>query len=261
MPKGQSDGERAAGEGGGVRAVARAIAILNAFRQGGSLALAQVARAAALDKATARRILLTLMSDRFVTQDIVTQRYALGGAVRTLAASVPESPDLRAAAKPVLVGLAAELQMTVFLSVYRDGRAVCLERFHDMHGLEVRWWAVGGSMPLNCGGAPKLLLAYQGDDEIDRLLASPLPAMTPKSITDPGILKDRLLRIRRQGWEFAIDDVALGLSALAVPILDEEGALLCAVSLGGLTPQMSERGKPFHLDRLRSAAEAISRHL
>jgi len=256
----KQDGKDTAGAGG-VRAVTRALAILNAFRQGGSLALAEIAKAADLDKATARRLLLTLMSSRFVAQDAATQRYALGPAIRTLASSVPDSLDLRETAKPILVELAAELHMTVFLSVYRDGRAICLERFHDMHGMEVRWWSVGGSLPLNCGGAPKVLLAHQGDEAIDRMLAGPLPAMTPKSITDPDALKERLKKVRRQGWEFAVDDVAVGLSALAVPIFGEDGALVCVISLGGLTPQMSERGKPRHLGRLHRAAKAISDQL
>jgi DNA-binding IclR family transcriptional regulator len=175
-----------------------------------------------------------------------------------LASRVPDSLDLREIAKPILVALAAELHMTVFLSVYRDGRAICLERFHDMHGMEVRWWSVGGSLPLNCGGAPKVLLAHQEDDAIDRMLAGPLPTMTPKSITDPAVLKKRLKKVCKQGFEFAVDDVALGLSALAVPLFGEDGALVCAISLGGLTPQMSQRGRPLHLDRLRHAAQAIS---
>jgi IclR family KDG regulon transcriptional repressor len=151
--------------------------------------------------------------------------------------------------------------MTVFLSVYRDLQAICLERVHDLQGMEVKWWSVGGALPLNCGGAPKLMLAYQSTEEIERALSRPLVALTPKSILDPNLLRDRLRRIRTQGYCFAIDDVALGLSALAVPILDRRGELLCAISMSGLTPQMSERGRPIHLARLRLAAEAIRSRL
>jgi IclR family transcriptional regulator, KDG regulon repressor len=63
--------------------------------------------------------------------------------------------------------------------------------------------------------------------------------------------------VRKRGWEFAIDDVAVGLTALAVPILDEKGAPLCVISIGGLTPQMVERGRPVHLKRMMAAAETI----
>ena len=81
-----------------------------------------------------------------MVQDAATQRYGLGGAIRALSASVVEHFDLRATAAPVLAEIAAELHTTMFVSVYRDGAAVCLDRIHDIHGMEVRWWAVGGTL-------------------------------------------------------------------------------------------------------------------
>ena len=254
-------GEGKAERAGGVRAVTRALAILRSFEGGRTLSLGEIAAAASLDKGTARRLLLTLIEARFVVQDADTQRYSLGSAIRTIAAAAPEGVDLRSAGRAVLISLAAELHMTVFLSIYRDGQAICLDRFHDLQGMEVRWWAVGGTLPLNCGGAPKLMLAHQPAEEIERVLAQPLTALTPKSVVDPTLLRERLRRIRQQGHCFAIDDVALGLSALAVPILDRRDELICAISIGGLTPQMSDRGRPIHLGRLREAAEAIKSRL
>ena len=74
---------------------------------------------------------------------------------------------------------------------------------------------------------------------------------------DPGVLRRQIAKIRERGWEFAVDDVAVGLSALAVPVLDGDGTIVCALSMGGLTPQMVRRGQPVHLKRLQAAAEAV----
>lgn len=244
-----------------VRAVQRAATILKCFEGRGLLGLADVARAAALDKGTTRRLLLTMMKDGLVARDPASERYGLGPLIRRLAADVHLELDLRALAAPALAELAAELQITAFLSVYRDGEAICLDRLHDMKGMEVRWWAIGGALPLNCGGAPKLLLAFQDEEEIVRALRRPLPAMTPRSVVDPQKLKAHLRLVRRRGWDMAVDDVAVGLTALAAPVLDRSGALVCAVSMAGLTPQMVARGKPVHLDRLRRAAARIAARL
>lgn len=244
-----------------VRAVQRAMAILKSFAGRPSQSLAEVTSATRLDKGTARRLLITLMGEGFVALDPATQRYSLGRIVRTLAADVGHELDLRAIAVPVLSSIAAELHFTAFLSVYRDRAAVCLERVHDMKGMEVRWWAVGGTLPLNCGGAPKVLLAHQSDEEIDRALAQPLEPLTPRSIMEPEALKAHLRIVRERGWDFAVDDVAVGLSALAVPILDEAGDLVCAISISGLTPQMSNRGRPRHLDLIKNAAAQIEARL
>ena len=202
---------------------------------------------------------MTLMKAGFVVQDPTTQRYGLGRVVRDLSAHVIEDFDIVAAAVPVLTGLAGALGVTSFLSVYRDGRAVCLERLADIKGFELHWWPKGGTLPLNCGGAPKLLLAYQPREEIDRVLASPLAALTPASIRDRRKLRARLKEIRDRGYEFAVDDVVEGLSALAVPVVDERGGIICALSIAGLTPHMLDpAGGPAYLRQLTAAAAAVN---
>ena len=246
---------------GSVRAVSRALAILKSFETKQWQELREVSARSGLDKATARRLLLTLIAEGFVVQDAKGQVYGLGQAVRRLAGSVPDQADLRRVAAPVLDQLAAELRVTAFLSVYRDHEPICVERFHDMRGLEVRWWSVGGTLPINCGGAPKLFVALQDEPEIERALARPFVALTPKSIMDKEILRRRLALIRKRGWEFAVDDVAVGVTALAVPIFDAKRALIACISIAGLTPQMAVRGKPAYLDHLFAAARAIEARL
>ena len=73
-----------------VRAVARALAVLNAFAGKSLQSLAEVTQATGLDKGTTRRLLLTLINSGFVAQDPVTQHYRLGCA--QFAISPPMSP-------------------------------------------------------------------------------------------------------------------------------------------------------------------------
>ncbi|WP_046864200.1 IclR family transcriptional regulator [Microvirga massiliensis] len=244
-----------------VRAVTRALAVLNSFAGKGLQSLAEVTAATGLDKGTTRRLLLTLMDSGFVAQDPATQHYRLGRAVRDLAANVADDYDLRDIALPVLTELAADLHVTAFLSVYDEGDVVCLARIHDMKGIEVHWWAVGGTLPYNCGGAPKLLLSYQSEEEIERVLQREPVALTPKSIVDRDKLRAALEKIRKRGWECAVDDVSIGLTALAVPVRGPSGDIACAISMAGLTPQTVQNGKPLHLKRLQAAAESVARRL
>ena len=78
---------------------------------------------------------------------------------------------------------------------------------------------------------------------------------------DPRKLRAHMRLVRKRGWILAVDDVAVGLTALAVAVLDTQGALVCAISIAGLTPQMVSRGRPIHLDRLRAAADRIAAQL
>ena len=244
-----------------VRAVTRALSVLSSFANKGVQSLAEVTQATGLDKGTTRRLLLTLMGSGFVTQDPVSQHYRLGRALRELSANVADELDLKSVAQPVLADLAADLHGTAFLSIYDGGDAVCLDRLHDMKGIEVHWWAIGGTLPYNCGAAPKLLLAFQQEAEIERVLRQPATRLTPKSVTSPPQLRKALARIRKRGWELAVDDVAVGLSALAWPVRDAGGEIVCAISIAGLTPQMVVRNQPVALARVQKAAGAIERRL
>jgi len=121
----------------------------------------------------------------------------------------------------------------------------------------VHFWSVGGSLALNCGAAPKLLLAWQSAEEIDLTLARPLVALTPKSCVNRKKLRSHLKLIRKRGWELAVDDVVVGLTALAVPLLDQNDQLRGCVSISGLTPQLAMPGEPIHLRRLNELCEHV----
>ncbi len=242
--------------GGTVRAVRRALAILKAFDGNRQLQLRDIAERASLDRGTTRRLLLTLMAEGVILQDEDSGLYALGPMIRRLARSLGDV-DLRQVVAPQLRNLAAELGLTVFLSEYRDHSAICLDRYHDHKGMEVHFWPIGGSLQLNCGGAPKVLLAWQPEEEIDLALARPFTALTAKSCVDRRRLKTRLRLIRKRGWELAVDDVVIGLSALAVPLLDGQDQLRGCISIAGLNDQMCRRGEPVYLGRLIELRDRI----
>lgn len=247
---------------GRVRSIVRAVALLRAFTaERPHLPLGELAQRTQLDKATARRILLTLCGLGLVVQDSVSGFYALGPGMLELSAAVPALGDLRQAAAPVLARLAQATGTTAFLSVLRDDQAVCVERFHGNQPIQVSWWQVGGALPIHCGAGPRVLLAFLPDADSDTLLARPLASLTPASRTDAGAVRAALGRIRRRGFELAVDDVALGLAALGVPVRNRSGAVVAALSLGGLTPHIAPRGKPRFLAEALEAAAAISARL
>ena len=255
----ESDGMEDAGGRGTVRAVSRAVAVLRAFHQSQpSLALADIAASARLDRATARRMLLTLMEEGLVRQDAVTQRYTLTMRVLELAAAVP-SGGLREEARPVMLRLARETGATVFLSVAGTPGALCLERVDGHDPVQVKWWAVGSHMPWNCGAGPRLLLAYMPAAEVTAALRHAV-MLTPQSETNVPALLDHLATVRHRGYEATVDDVTVGLSAVAVAIGLAEP--VAALSVGGLTDSLLDAaGKPRYLTALLDAAREITMHL
>jgi DNA-binding IclR family transcriptional regulator len=225
-----------------VRSVTRAMSILKCFSPARMyLTLGEIGSGAELDAGTARRLLVTLRDNGVIGQT-PDGRYHLTMQMMRFASAVPEGRSLREVAQDHLRALADTTGLTVLLSVLQDGKAICIERQHGDSPVQVRWWPVGEAMPLNCGAAPRLLLAHMPDAERDAAMEAPLTAMTRHSTTNPLALTEQIDAIRATGWSLSTDDVVEGLSALAAPVRGADGTVVGAVSLGGLTAAIVDDG-------------------
>ncbi len=228
------------------------------------LSLTGVASRAGLDAGTTRRILVTLRDEGLVRQDERSGHYCLTLGVLQLVGAVPEANTLKDLSESQLIALAEDTDATVFLSSAIEGQAVCLARYHGGSAVQVRWWTVGGALPLNCGAAPKVLFAFMPEEAREAILQGEFTPLTPRSVLDPRALRAELDTIRSRGWALAQDDVAEGLSALAAPVHNGAGDVIAAVSVGGLTPHILGGGEPRLLPHLLACAKDLSarmRHL
>lgn len=64
----------------------------------------------------------------------------------------------------------------------------------------------------------------------------PLPARTPRTLTDPDEILEELARVRSQGHAINDQEVETGLRSIAVPVIDARGRAASAAS-GGRPPQ------------------------
>ena len=92
-------------------------------------------------------------------------------------------------------------------------------------------------MPYHCTANGKVLLAYGAAT----LPAGPLEALTSRTIVDRRALKAELDAIRRDGCATAIDELELGLSAIAAPVFDASSRAVAALSVSGPTLRLSPR--------------------
>src|SRR5438046_9482478 len=101
----------------GVRAVDRAISILDALAQGESRTGAEIARELRVHRSTALRLLGTLERHGLVERDQRTARYRLGRRLPQLASVVSGEFDLRYLARPVCARLATAVGESATVSV------------------------------------------------------------------------------------------------------------------------------------------------
>ncbi|MGX9962070.1 IclR family transcriptional regulator [Roseomonas sp. F4] len=147
-----------AGLEGNVRAVDRALALLDAFREEeGALPLADLARRSGLHLTTALRLLGTLESHGFVKR-LPTGGYVLGATLLLLGERFRRNLRLDDHVRPALERLRAESGESATFFVRDGDRRRCLFRLESPH--PVRDFArVGEAQPLGIGGHGRALLA------------------------------------------------------------------------------------------------------
>ena len=243
-----------------VRAVTRAISILRAFgAEKRFWALSELTRRSGLDKGTVRRILHTLRLSGLVAVHSPSQTYELTLGLLELASAIHRGTDLQTMARPYLSDLAEMVGGTAFLWVFERGKGVCLDRVSAPNSIITTIISAGNRTTLNCGAAPRVLLAYISEEERNAALVEPQAIRTAHSVTDPQNLRAIARTIRERGYEYVVDDFIIGLAALGVPIFSQNGDFVGAISVTNLTDRIdfADEHSPL-LKSLQDAAHRLS---
>ncbi|WP_200308155.1 IclR family transcriptional regulator [Streptomyces adelaidensis] len=221
---------------------------------GGPYRLSELSERAGLPKPTVHRLAADLV--RLGWLERAGHLYRLGAKLFELGSLVPHRLDLRETALPFLQDLFEATRETVHLGVREGLDVVYLERIHGHEALRLPS-RIGGSLPLNCTGVGKALLAFSGAELTEEVLSRPLPSLTPYSITDPARLRMALEKIQVSGLAYEEQEAALGVSCIAAPVF-AGGTTVAALSVA--VPR--SRFSPAQLaPAVRTAALGLSRVL
>jgi IclR family transcriptional regulator, acetate operon repressor len=243
-----------------VQSLDRALDILKLLGTEPEMRVTDLARRLEVHKSTAFRLLSTLQEHGLVEQNPTTEKYRLGYGLVRLASAVVGEIDLARASRPVLEELANRTSETVNLAILQGDQVINIDQIAAPNlVVNVNW--VGKQTPLHCTSNGKVLLAFLPEAERRRLLEQPLQRFTPRTITDVKTLEKQLVRVRDEGWAFTLEELEVGLNAVAAPVRGTDGLVHAAVSVAG----PSYRVTPQRLNDLgaitKQAGEAISQRM
>jgi IclR family pca regulon transcriptional regulator len=240
-------------DGGEVRAtdfvesLDRGLRLLQAFGASTTpMSLSEIARAADLPRATARRILFTLQHGGFVSSD--GKLFALTPRVLMLAGSYLRSNQVVAVMQPVLDRISTQGQEISSLAVLDGDEVVFIAR-----GSPTRMFTggvdIGYRLPAFCTAVGRAMLGRLGDAELKTRLASMKPeALTPQTLTDARRLLAAISADREKGYSLVDREAEPHFRSIAVPVKRYDGAIVAAINIGT------------HVDRI-STAEMVKRFL
>ena len=245
---------------GEAKALVKGIAALNAIAaEPRGLALIDVARAADLPKATAHRLLVTLV-DTGLVRPLGDGRYGLGSHCLALGDAFLDAIDLRTEALNQMRLLVDATGETCHLGILSDDRVVYIEKLDSPHPIRM-YSRVGATNPAATTSLGKAILAFSGEDVVDRVYGRGIPQRTPATVTDRDEAVRLLAEVRRQGY--ATDDVENeeGIRCVAAPILDHQALPVGGISISGPEQRVTRERVGELGEAVRGAAEAVSRGL
>jgi DNA-binding IclR family transcriptional regulator len=252
--------ERAEG-GGGLQSVEQSFAILEAMAEHGApIGVSELARRLACPKPRVFRHLRTLVGLGYVEQEAATEKYRLSLRLYRLGQIVADGVELLAEARPLIARLRDDLDMTVSISTVEANGIRVHEILRPRTHFQIST-RPGALLALHASAQGKLAMAFGEPDVIERVLAGPLEAWTPKTITDPERLRAEVLRARELSWAVAPEETLIGVNALAAPIFDGNGRLAGTLAIVGSLQFIPAEPPQDLIDPVAACAREISRRL
>lgn len=168
--------------------------------------------------------------------------------------------DLRLTAIPSMKRIADKIIETVSLMRIFDKHAVCIESIEGQQVVRVTI-EQGRMQPLYAGASSKVLLSSIDESEWDNYLPDKLQSLTPNTIVDKQFLLEEICKVREQGYAVSDGEIDAGGRAIAVPLKNQQGKIVAALSIEGPFFRMTDDVMSRYLKYLQEEADEICRSL
>ncbi|MGP5327621.1 IclR family transcriptional regulator [Halomonas sp. ATBC28] len=214
-----------------VTALASGLEVIQAFdHEHPRMTLSEVAARTGMNRAKARRFLLTLHALGYVRKQ---QRYfELAPRVLQLGYAFLSANNYRDVIQQHLEDITAETGESSSLGVLDDNDVIYVARSAAKHRLMAITLSVGTRLPAAHTSMGRMLLAQLSDTDLDHFLSSvALESYTDKTVTDVSELRNQIIKARQQGYAISDQELDSGLRSIAVPVYDAKQHLMGAINI------------------------------
>lgn len=220
----------------GTQAVDRACALVSLVVCADEpMTFTEIADAAGLARSTTSRLLAALERTDLLHRDD-TGAYVAGGLFALHSARRDPWEEMARVAQPFLRRLRDLTGETALLGVPRSRSVLHVAQVDSTYLLAARDWRQT-EVPVSCSALGKALCASGALPLPDE----PLERRTAHSRADLAELRRDLEGVRARGWSVAVDELEVGLTAVATPVCGRNGNVVAALGVTGATARLEDR--------------------
>ena len=203
--------------------------ILEAFQiDDDCLSLTDLARRSGVPKTSVYRVAQVLVDWGMLERS--GSDYRLGIRLFELGARVPRIRILRETVHPYISRLQVSTNETVHLAVLDGLDSFFIEK-ETGFTQDPRPTRTAGRTYPHCSATGKVLLAFHPPHVLDSVIERGLVRRTPRTITNPKILREKIMEVRERGYAIEQEELTTGYMAVAVPIMCDERIGVGAISI------------------------------
>ncbi len=221
-----------------VQSIEKGLNILGAFDlDNDHMTITQVATRVGLNRANARRILLTLQHLGYLSCTD-GKRFALTPKVLSLGYAYLSGLPFRELAMPFMQELTHQLNESCSMSVLDGPDIVYVARVHTRRIMTIGL-AVGTRLPAHATSMGKVLLAGMPHEQAQEVINTmPFEVFTENTLSKQQFTS-QLATVARQGWAIANEEVEIGVRSIATPIHNKAGKVVAALNISGHSSRVS----------------------
>lgn len=210
-----------------------------------------------IPKSSLTQLLRTMAQRGFLRFTADDRTYQIGPRIEALAGRKRELLDLSDVIQPVLERITAATGESSFLNILSGDMARLTARVIGPQPL-VTVLTLGQLVPLYATAGARAILAFlPAEMREDYLARTELKAFTPNTVTSVARLRDELERVRSERMSISSDELFLGITGLAMPILSSGGHVLGSIVVSLPTSRYDDHARASIAAVLREQIEAL----
>ena len=224
-------------EGGSID---RIFSVLHLVANVGAVSATDLTNILNIPRPSAYRLIASLERAGLLQQTLIERKYGATKKLLKLVSALFSSTGIYAPAQSILSALAEETGETHGLTVMSMGEVqflLIVER-----ATMILQFQPGQTAPLYCVASGHVFLAGMEPGIFERYLrAGPWVAYTPQTITSPDVLRERIAKVRSQGYALIDSEYIMGVVSESVPVFDRERRVIAAIGATAYKPKRSAK--------------------
>jgi len=245
-----------------LKTLSRGLSLIKSFdKETPRMTLSEVAKKNNMSRASARRFVLTLETLGYLMR--VGDYFQLTANILNIGHQYLENLNFIEVITPFMRDVSQKLGKACSASILNGTDIVYVARIPSQQQILSVNLNIGSHLPAFCTSMGRVMLASLSEEELELYFKqSEIKQYTDKTITDTHQLKTIIKKVKKDGYSIVNQELEKSLRAIAVPIRNNRGQVLCAMNVGIPVGQVKMNEIiSYYLPVIKAAAKQAERGL